>query len=117
MTEQAKRIAWVTGGGTGIGKAGAEALLRDGWTVIISGRRAEVLDSVVAEIGSGRPLSAMALDVSNAADVQRVADAILAEHGRIDLLVNSAGLNLPKRSWADVTQEGWDQIVTSTSTA
>jgi NADP-dependent 3-hydroxy acid dehydrogenase YdfG len=110
VNEHANKIAWVTGGGTGIGKAGAEALLKDGWTVIISGRRAEVLDQVVRGSG-GKPMSAMPLDVSNAADVQRVADAILKAHGRIDLLVNSAGINLPKRSWADVTEDGWDQIV------
>jgi NADP-dependent 3-hydroxy acid dehydrogenase YdfG len=106
-----KKIAWVTGGGTGIGKAGAEALLADGWTVIISGRRAEVLKAVTDELGNGKPIEAMALDVSNAADVTRVAEVILAKHGRIDLLVNSAGLNVPKRSWEDVTLESWDQLV------
>jgi NADP-dependent 3-hydroxy acid dehydrogenase YdfG len=106
------RIAWVTGGGTGIGKAGAQALLNDGWTVIVSGRRADVLDGVVRELSAGgRPIEAMALDVSNAADAAQVAENILAKHGRIDLLVNSAGINLPKRSWDDVTGEGWDQIV------
>ena len=108
----AQKIAWVTGGGTGIGKAGAQSLLADGWTVIISGRRAEVLNAVVKELGAGgKPIEAMPLDVSNAADARKVADAILAKHGRIDLLVNSAGVNLPKRSWLDVTEEGFDQIV------
>ncbi len=112
VTTKSAKIAWVTGGGTGIGKAGAAALLADGWTVIISGRRADVLQGVADELGAGgKPVEAMALDVSNAADVQKVADAILAKYGRIDLLVNSAGVNLPKRSWADVTEEGWDQIV------
>jgi len=112
VNELTKKIAWVTGGGTGIGRAGAEALLADGWTVIISGRRAEVLQGVADELGgSGQSVEAMALDVSNADDVNRVAQAILAKHGRIDLLVNSAGINLPKRSWADVEQDGWDQIV------
>ncbi|MGM4888014.1 SDR family oxidoreductase [Tardiphaga sp. 20_F10_N6_6] len=106
------RIAWVTGGGTGIGKAGAAALLADGWTVVISGRRADVLKGVADELGAGgKPVETMALDVSNADDVGKVAQAILARHGRIDLLVNSAGVNLPKRSWEDVTQDGWDQIV------
>jgi NADP-dependent 3-hydroxy acid dehydrogenase YdfG len=106
------RIAWVTGGGTGIGKAGAQALLADGWTVVISGRRADVLKGVADELGAGgKPVEAMVLDVSNADDVNKVAQAILAKHGRIDLLVNSAGVNLPKRSWEDVTQDGWDQIV------
>lgn len=112
MTNAANKIAWVTGGGSGIGKAGAQALLADGWTVVISGRRADVLATVVDELGSsGLPVEAMALDVSHADDVNRVAQAILARHGRIDLLVNSAGINLPKRSWQDVTEDGWDQIV------
>lgn len=121
-----KKIAWITGGGTGIGKAGAQSLLADGWTVIISGRRADVLNAVVAELGGSNTeaagaadkaaartgsIEAMALDVTSAADARAVADAILAKHGRIDLLVNSAGVNLPKRSWQDVTEEGWDQIV------
>jgi NADP-dependent 3-hydroxy acid dehydrogenase YdfG len=112
VTNQANKIAWVTGGGSGIGKAGAQALLADGWTVVISGRRADVLATVVDELGrGGLPVEAMALDVSHADDVNRVAQAILTRHGRIDLLVNSAGINLPKRSWQDVTEDGWDQIV------
>ena len=53
----------------------------------------------------------MVLDVSNAADAEKVAKAIVAKHGRIDLLVNSAGVNVPKRSWDDVTLEGWDKLV------
>jgi NADP-dependent 3-hydroxy acid dehydrogenase YdfG len=117
VSNQSKKIAWVTGGGTGIGKAGAQALLADGWTVIISGRRAEMLTGVVNDLSTGKASSgansieAMALDVSNANDVTRVAAAILAKYGRIDLLVNSAGINLPKRSWQDVTDDGWEQIV------
>lgn len=112
MSGSTKKIAWVTGGGTGIGKAGAEALLADGWTVIISGRRAEMLKTVTDELGAGgRPIEAMALDVSKSADVTKVADAIMAKHGRIDLLVNSAGVNVPKRSWEDLSLDGWDQLV------
>jgi NADP-dependent 3-hydroxy acid dehydrogenase YdfG len=108
----ANKIAWVTGGGTGIGKAGAAALLAEGWTVVISGRRAEMLKAVSDELGvGGLPIEAMALDVSKAADVTGVAEAILAKHGRIDLLVNSAGVNVPKRSWEDLSLDGWDQLV------
>ncbi|MEH2545858.1 NAD(P)-dependent dehydrogenase (short-subunit alcohol dehydrogenase family) [Bradyrhizobium sp. AZCC 2262] len=51
------------------------------------------------------------LDVTDADEIAAVTNAILAKYGRIDLLVNSAGLNLPKRSWEDVELQGWDQIV------
>ncbi|MGJ5032868.1 SDR family oxidoreductase [Bradyrhizobium sp. HKCCYLRH3059] len=107
-----KRIAWITGGGTGIGEAGALALAADSWTVIVSGRRTAALQAVVAKIAAaGGTAEAVALDVAKAADVQAAADAILARHGRIDLLVNSAGVNVPKRRWDDLTIEGWNQLV------
>jgi NADP-dependent 3-hydroxy acid dehydrogenase YdfG len=112
MSNNGKRVAWVTGGGSGIGEAGAEALAADGWTVVVSGRRKDALDAVVAKITkSGGKAEAIALDVSNAADVNRAAEQIVSRHGRIDLLVNSAGVNVPKRSWADMELEGWNQLV------
>jgi NADP-dependent 3-hydroxy acid dehydrogenase YdfG len=102
MSNNGKRVAWVTGGGSGIGEAGAEALAADGWTVVVSGRRKDALDAVVAKIaGSG----------GKADDVNKAAEQILKRHGRIDLLVNSAGINVPKRSWADMELEGWDKLV------
>ena len=112
MSNNKKRVAWITGGGSGIGLAGAEALAKDGWTVVISGRRKDVLDEAVAGIAkSGGQIEAMVLDVSSAADAEKVAKAIVAKHGRVDLLVNSAGVDVPKRSWDDITTEGWDKLV------
>ena len=112
MSNNKKRVAWITGGGSGIGLAGAQELAREGWTVVISGRRKDVLDEAVASIAkSGGKIEAMVLDVSNAADAEKVAKEIVAKHGRIDLLVNSAGVNVPKRSWDDITLEGWDKLV------
>ncbi len=112
MKDGGKRVAWVTGGGSGIGEAGAEALAADGWTVVVSGRRKAALDAVVAKITqSGGKAEALALDVSVSADVEKAAGAILSRHGRIDLLVNSAGINVPKRRWADMELEGWNKLV------
>ena len=112
MTNGGKRVAWVTGGGTGIGEAGVEALAADGWTVVVSGRRKDALDAVVAKIQKSRgQAEAIPLDVSIADDVEKVAGQIAAKHGRIDLLVNSAGINVPKRRWDDMELEGWNKLV------
>jgi len=112
MTNNRKRVAWVTGGGSGIGESGAEFLAADGWIVVVSGRRKEELDRVVANINKkGGKAEAIALDVSNKDDVNKAAGQIVSKHGRIDLLVNSAGINVPKRSWADMELEGWDKLV------
>jgi NAD(P)-dependent dehydrogenase (short-subunit alcohol dehydrogenase family) len=53
MSNSGKRVAWVTGGGSGIGEAGAEALAAEGWAVIVSGRRKDALDAAVAKISQG----------------------------------------------------------------
>jgi len=112
MTNNGKRVAWVTGGGSGIGESGAECLAADGWTVVVSGRRKQELDRVVAKIaGKGGKAEGIALDVSNKDEVKKVADAIVARHGRIDLLVNSAGVNVPKRSWEEFDLDGWNKVV------
>lgn len=112
MTNGGIRLAWVTGGGSGIGEAGAEALAADGWTVVVSGRRKDALDAVVEKIEKrGGKAEAVPLDVSVAAEVDKAAAQVLARHGRIDLLVNSAGINVPKRRWADMELEGWNTLV------
>lgn len=107
-----RKVAWITGGGSGIGLAGARALAAEGWRVVISGRRADVLDEAVRAIrAEGGDISAAPMDVGKAADAERVAQAILAEDGRIDLLVNSAGINVPRRSWGEISIENWDHVV------
>src|SRR5579871_4208005 len=112
MVKSAKRVAWITGGGSGIGEAAAEALAAEGWTVVVSGRRKNLLQAVVAKIAdAGGTAEAIPLDVSNAAEVAKAAGQIVAKYGRIDLLVNSAGINVPKRRWADMELEGWNSLV------
>jgi len=106
------RVAWITGAGTGIGLAGAQALARAGTTVVMSGRRGDVLEHEAAAIrNAGGKATVETLDVSDADAVQRVAHSILARHGKVDILVNSAGLNNPQRFWRDQTVESWDQVI------
>ena len=112
MSTLQSKTAWITGAGTGIGLAGAQAMAADGATVVMSGRRADVLQREADAIKkAGGKAEVEAIDVSNAQSVKRVTEAILARHGKIDILVNSAGLNNPQRYWRDQTIESWDQVV------
>jgi len=83
------RVALVTGGGTGLGKATAHELVRCGATVVIAGRRGEVLEQAVAEIGAGADW--IAGDIREREDAGRLVATVLERYGRLDLLVNNAG--------------------------
>lgn len=88
-TKHAGKIALVTGGSTGIGRATAKRLAREGATVIITGRRQAQLDAAVEDIGHGA--RAVRGDISSAADVARIVDDVSSAHGRIDILFANAG--------------------------
>ena len=106
------KVAWITGAGTGIGLAGAQALALAGATVVMSGRRSDVLAQEAKKIAeNGGAAEVQALDVSEPQAVKRVADAILTHHGHIDILLNSAGLNTPNRLWKNQTVDGWRDVV------
>ena len=105
------KVAWITGGGSGIGLAGGIELARAGAHVIVSGRSAETLKKAEKEIKAAGSGEAISLDVSDQKEVSKAAQAILKRHGRIDILVNSAGINNPKRNFRNVSVEAWDQIV------
>jgi NADP-dependent 3-hydroxy acid dehydrogenase YdfG len=106
------KVAWVTGAGTGIGLAGAKALAEAGATVILSGRRGDVLEheaGVLRKTGASAEVEPM--DVADPEKVNLVAEAVLARHGKVDILVNSAGLNVPNRYWRNQTIDGWNQVI------
>jgi citronellol/citronellal dehydrogenase len=84
-----ERVTLVTGGGTGLGLAAARELVACGATVVIAGRREEVLAAAVDELGERA--SYVAGDVREDADAERIVRACLDRHGRLDVLVNSAG--------------------------
>jgi NADP-dependent 3-hydroxy acid dehydrogenase YdfG len=105
------QVAWITGGGSGIGLAGAIELSKAGAAVVISGRRHPVLEEAAQQVRSaGGQIETAPVDVTDAEAVERVASGILRNHGRLDILVNSAGLNVVKRSWADVVVADWDLV-------
>jgi NADP-dependent 3-hydroxy acid dehydrogenase YdfG len=110
--ELAGRVAWVTGGGSGIGQAGALELAAAGATVVVSGRRAAVLEETLALVAkAGGRAEKLALDVADKSQVAEAAKELLGRHGRCDVLVNSAGLNVPQRYYRDLTPEGWDKVI------
>lgn len=106
------KVAWITGAGSGIGLAAAHELAAAGAAVVMSGRRAEALARAAERIRAGGGVAETEpLDVSDQAAVARAAAAILARYGRIDILVNSAGLNTPNRFWRDQTVAGFNEVV------
>lgn len=108
----AGKVAWLTGAGSGIGQAGALALAEDGALVVLSGRRRDALEGTAKQIVSaGGRAEVELLDVADAKAVQAVGAGILKRHGRVDILINSAGLNVTKRHWDTVDAEGWDTVI------
>jgi NAD(P)-dependent dehydrogenase (short-subunit alcohol dehydrogenase family) len=111
----AGQLAWVTGGGSGIGLAGAVELAKAGCRVVVSGRDGATLDAAIAAAEArGAPSGTIApapLDVAAPAAVARVAAAIEAHHGGVDILVNSAGINVPKRFWNETDSATFESVV------
>jgi NAD(P)-dependent dehydrogenase (short-subunit alcohol dehydrogenase family) len=112
MTQTNGKIALVTGAGSGIGRAAALALLREGYAVVLAGRRLETLERTAAEAG---PAVARALpvaaDVSDPASVRALFDKTRERFGRLDLLFNNAGVGAPAVPLEDLTVEQWRRVV------
>ena len=105
-------VAWVTGAGSGIGAAAAVALAGAGAKLVLSGRRAEALEETAAAIRTaGGEATIAPADMSRPEDVEQVAATIRERFGRCDILVNSAGLNVPKRSWQEIEVAGIDAVI------
>ena len=108
------KVAWVTGGGSGIGRAGAEELASAGAIVIVSGRRASELDEVRQAIAAkGGTAEAQSLDVTDKRAAAKIGGDILKRHGRLDILVNSAGMNVPHRFWKNLTPESFESVISA----
>ncbi len=109
----AGRVAVVTGGGRGIGRAIAQGLARHGARLVLAGRTGATLEATAAEIEreSGAECLAHAADIANEADVLALRDAALARFGRIDILVCNAGVNPIYKGIEATTLADWQTIV------
>jgi NAD(P)-dependent dehydrogenase (short-subunit alcohol dehydrogenase family) len=111
MTTNGK-IALVTGAGSGIGRATALALLKEGYTVVLAGRRAEALAQTIVAAGTdGVRALAVPADVCDEASVRRLFDQTKETFGRLDLLFNNAGAGAPPIPLEELTLEQWRRVV------
>ena len=101
------KVVWITGGGSGIGLAGAIELAKAGAHVVISGRNKETLASGLKQVQAVGKAEAVHLDVADRDAIFRTAEKI----GRVDILINSAGINSPKRNFRNVSLADWESIV------
>lgn len=104
-----RKVALVTGAGSGVGKAVALALAEAGYSVALAGRRADALDAVAKEIG-GEAL-AVPTDVTNADEVAALFAQVRERFGRLDLLFNNAGTGAPAIPLEDLTVAEWKKMV------
>ena len=106
-----KRVALVTGAGSGIGKSAALALLRDGYHVGLVGRRKDMLEKTAAESAAADRALVLAADITHDADVERVFSELKRQFGRLDVLFNNAGMGAPAMPMEDLPIETFREVV------
>lgn len=109
MTEN-KKIAIVTGAGSGIGRAVAQALHNDEWTVVLAGRRKNPLLETANTCGNKRTL-VVPTDITDPKSVQRLFGQTLKTFGRLDLLFNNAGVGAPAIPLEELALEEWKRVI------
>ena len=104
------RVAVITGAGSGIGRASALALCKDGWSVALLGRRKDALEET-AGLAKGGKTFAVPTDVSKPEAVVAAFASIKEKFGRVDMLFNNAGGNVPSTNFGDMTFDMWRSVV------
>jgi NADP-dependent 3-hydroxy acid dehydrogenase YdfG len=100
------KVVWVTGGGSGIGEVAALTLAHEGAAIVLTGRRLEPLENVAQQVRAGGGTAYVQPgDLTEPAAVRRIGDFIAQEIGRLDILLNNAGVNINDRHWDKLTPE------------
>lgn len=111
MGADQSKVAIITGGGTGVGRSVALAMLNDGYSVVLAGRRPEPLAAVAEESGVPERVLAVPTDITDEQSVQRLFNACVERFGRLDVLFNNAGTNVPGVAIEDLSIEQWHTVV------
>ena len=105
------KVALITGAGTGIGKASALALVREGYAVVLAGRRTELLEATAKEAGSGAKTLIAPTDVSDPDAIRALFATTQVTFGRLDVLFNNAGIGAPPVPLEELPYEQWKAVV------
>ena len=105
------KVAIVTGAGSGVGRAVALALLKDGYSVVLAGRREQALQETAAKAADGSRTLVVPTDVSDPASVRTLFEQTKQTFGRLDLLFNNAGINVPATPLEELKVEDWKRVV------
>ena len=111
MSKLSNKVAVVTGGGSGVGKAVAKLFLAEGAKVVIAGRDPAKLEAVLKEFNAGERLIAVPTDVTSATACEGLMQVATKTFGRVDILVNNAGTNIKARTFRELTPESWDMMI------
>jgi NAD(P)-dependent dehydrogenase (short-subunit alcohol dehydrogenase family) len=105
------KIAVVTGAGSGVGRAAAIRLVKDGWSVALTGRREAALRETAALTNDANRTFVVPCNVGDSASVMKMAAAVLDRFGDVDALVHAAGTNIPNRSWDVLSVEDFKEVI------
>jgi NAD(P)-dependent dehydrogenase (short-subunit alcohol dehydrogenase family) len=111
MNRLANRVALITGGGSGIGLASARMFLGEGAKVAIAGRDEARLKQAAQELGGGERVYYAAADVADPIQVRSLVEKVNGRFGRIDVLLNNAGVNVKNRAFREMTPETWQKVI------
>ncbi len=117
MTSTKQKVAIITGAGSGVGRASALALLREGWAVSLAGRRVEALEETRERAAEGASLLVVPTDITDADAVPQLFAQTVDEFGRLDLLFNNAGSGARAMPLEDLPLEQWQAVVDLNLTA